>query len=455
MHNLIPWQMILGSALLSFILLCCFWLLDSKCHFTIKPLVWTVIVVVYAVVAYVVAMRYGNHWQGLPLADYSNVYLAALAVADGKGLENEAYFLVYGNNIKPMIILSWLIHLARILGIQNEYYLLLAFTVGSTALALASLVYLLKKDSARIVAAVLFICCIPVWFYNTIFYTDTLSFSTAIISIALLEKENREKEDVFCRWVRDCLLVVVLTIGASIKITAVIPVIAYLVIRVFEKSVSFKRLVVLLCVVALAEAVLTNFYSRYPIHEKAKETENPVISWIGLGLEGDGSWSSGYDYIHNLTALPTKQEKSEFARDYIKQNYKKAFTFDHIVAKTRFNYASGNFGAHGLVTEAQAGKVFREMFDPYGRFYWRTSQICFTYVMALYFIGLFSTIVGMARREKPDRVLLVGYLSFIGMFLFLMLWEANNRQLYNQVPIMILTATLSMRSMIDEKRMAK
>lgn len=241
MHNLIPWQMLVGSIILSVLLILCFWWLDHKCNLSMKRTTWIVIVAVYAVIAYLVALLYGNHWQGLPLADYSNVYLGALDIVDGNKLENEAYFLVYGNNIKPMIILSWLIRMARLFGLRNEYYLLLAITVACSALVLTSLLVLLNKDSLRIIATVLFICCIPVWFFNAIFYTDTLSFSSAIVSIALLERGSRKSVTVH-KWICYILFAIVLVVGANIKITVAIPAVAYLIIRVIEKKVGLKGL---------------------------------------------------------------------------------------------------------------------------------------------------------------------------------------------------------------------
>lgn len=75
--------------------------------------------------------------------------------------------------------------------------------------------------------------------------------------------------------------------------------------------------------------------------------------------------------------------------------------------------------------------------------------------MSLYLISLIAAIVGVIKKTETNRLLVVGYLAFVGMFLFLMIWEANNRQLFNQIPTMILTTTLSIESLMHEKRMAK
>jgi hypothetical protein len=455
MHNLISWQMILGSVFLSAVMLAGYWFLEIKCGVAISRNVWIVLILAYFILAYLVACCYGNHWQGLPLADYSNVYLGALNIAEGNELENEFYFLIYGNNIKPMLMLSWLIRFARCIGIQNEYYLLLFFSIGSITLALASLLYLLRKDSIRVIAMLLFVGCIPVWFYNSIFYTDTLSFSSAIISIALLEKAKTIVGHILSSAIWCFLAVVTITIGVNFKITAIIPIIAYIFVCAIEKKLSVKRLLMVICFAVILESALVLIYNSYPITQKSKETSDPILSWIGLGLKGDGSWSSGSDYVHNLHELSSKSEKDAYVEEYIKKNYREAYTVEHFKAKTRFNYASGNFGTHGLVSEAQSGKVFREMFDPYGRLYWRASQYCLAYILSIYLVSMVSAVAGIVRRTKTDGLLATGYLAFVGMFLFLMIWEANNRQLYNQIPIMILTTTLSIESLIHEKRMAK
>ena len=42
-------------------------------------------------------------------------------------------------------------------------------------------------------------------------------------------------------------------------------------------------------------------------------------------------------------------------------------------------------------------------------------------------------------------------LSLFGMALFLMIWEANNRQLYNQISVIILGAVLNIRLLVSLK----
>ena len=46
-------------------------------------------------------------------------------------------------------------------------------------------------------------------------------------------------------------------------------------------------------------------------------------------------------------------------------------------------------------------------------------------------------------------MLVICQLAFVGTLLFLMLWEANSRQLYNQMPGLLLGSVLSLAYFID------
>lgn len=57
----------------------------------------------------------------------------------------------------------------------------------------------------------------------------------------------------------------------------------------------------------------------------------------------------------------------------------------------------------------------------------------------------------LQKREVPAAKV-VADLSLFGMALFLMVWEANNRQLYNQIPVIILGAVLNVRLLVSLRR---
>lgn len=55
------------------------------------------------------------------------------------------------------------------------------------------------------------------------------------------------------------------------------------------------------------------------------------------------------------------------------------------------------------------------------------------------------------KKREIHGVKAVADLSLLGIILFLMVWEANNRQLYNQLPVIILGAVLNIRLLVSGK----
>ncbi len=278
-----------------------------------------------------------------------------------------------------------------------------------------------------------------------------MSFGCGIISVALLVAfENRERGHYFFI----VLSAVILTVSCMVKITVCIMPIAYLIIKFLRVSDTKKqiRTTPLYLVLILGFTLLGELhFSTYPIYEKGKETGNPAIAWIGLGLKNEGNWESGYDYINEITALETKQEKKRMALDYIIENRREFINPQHIISKFHTNFADGTMGVKYFLPTQDDTTYFHplsQMFGNSGKYYWITTAFCYIYMYMLY-SGLFiSSLVALIKRIRNKDVtstIEICHLSFFGITLFLMLWEANSRQLYNQIPTMILGCCLSLK----------
>lgn len=138
----------------------------------------------------------------------------------------------------------------------------------------------------------------------------------------------------------------------------------------------------------------------------AKETSAPVISWVALGMKGAGDWSDNREYVAYVHSLPTKAEKTEYALQYIWDNRRDFWDISHLVKKIRCNFASGHL---------------------------RTGKYTYT---ALKEHNPIWEIPAAKAIADP---------SLMGIIIFLMIWEANNRQLYNQVPVILPGAIMNVR----------
>ena len=416
-----------------------------------------VLLILYGILLYAAALSYGNRWEGVMQADYSEVYLGASELARGEALSQEGYFLYYSNNIKPMILLSVLMRVSNALGFPDPYYILLLLSCLLVAGSLYAAWVLAGEQRFRLMLLLQFVLCLPVWLMTDMFYTDALSFGTGLMAVALLHGAGNLRGEDAGRRVRSVLRLaagaLLLGIGMTVKITALFPLIAYVLTLLFAAGkgrAPFRPYKMLLFAALLVITLLvTNArMAGYDISRKAAASANPAISWIALGLHGDGSWTAGYDFIHEINAMETTEEKRAASAEYIRTHAADFFDPVHLFQKMQTNFNSGTLGVKSFLREDPETREhpFYRMFANGGSLYWPVTGFCMIYIFSVYlslFLGMLACFVRLLRGMRVPFVTECCHVCFFGLFVFLMLWEANNRQLYNQIPVLTLGALLS------------
>lgn len=446
-NHLIPWQMLLGTAAGTVILLAAgaAW---NKLYAAIgrRTPLYLAALAAFGILLYVVSLsRQGNENT---LMDYTYVYNDAMNLAMGRELENTSYFLIYSNNLKPMLLLSVLFRIATGLGISLFHFVLFR-NVMLVILVVWACGYLAEKEDTRwrFPILVAFGLLLPLWDMVSAFYTDSMSFGMGILTLALLKKaENAGK-----KWHRNLWTVLAaytLVLAGTWKITAVIPVIACVIILLWQKISVDHHVVISFGVFALVLGIGLHFWSdSYEITKEAAVTANPVISWVALGMKEDGSWTNNREIVDRMYEFSTKKEKQEYCKEYIQENMAYFWNTDHLRKKAAYNFADGNIGASAFLNvEQNDGTLIWEMFSPWGKYYWRTSQYCFCYLTSLYvllLLGMILNLRNIIKDQAPCALLMICQLGFLGIVVFLMFWEASARQLYNQMPGILLGSVLS------------
>ncbi len=453
-HNLIPWQMAPGTLFVAAGLLGAFFLWDRLNLSRIEkfPWIYPALLAVFAVFLYVLSCMNRNATDSL--LDYMRVWDAARELASGEAVTDEWYFRKYSNNFAPMLFLSLGIRAANALGFSDPFYFVLIFSVLETVGAVWAVGILSAPQGGnskqyRILVALLFFCILPVYANTQAFYTDTMSFGKVVISMALVRlscKATKRWQKVFYV----AISAILLDIGLHVKITLVIPVIAFVIVLVLMRP-DKRKIRYLLCGLAFAavtHGLIAAWLNTYPMHRDASVTEDPIFSWVALGLKGDGGFIDNDAFARYMTGLETKEEKLAYTLSYIRENVHYFWDVEHLADKARFNFASGNLGAKDYACESMNGEenLIWQMFSPHGAYNWRISQICFCYMFAIYTIYLIGgvlTIVDLIRKRTVSHVLLTADIALVGNITFLMLWEANNRQMYNQMPMLLVGAVLN------------
>ena len=91
--------------------------------------------------------------------------------------------------------------------------------------------------------------------------------------------------------------------------------------------------------------------------------------------------------------------------------------------------------------EPCSGKCFRPGENTTGAPVSIVSAIWSMYVLLL--IGMILSLRNIIRDQEPPVMLMICQLGFIGIVVFLMFWEASGRQMYNQMPGILLGSVLS------------
>ena len=396
-NHLIPRQMIPGVGICVIVLLAA-GALWNKIYFLIgkRTPLYLLALAIFGVLLYITSLsRQGNENT---LVDYTYVYRDAMNLATGGTLEYTDYFVTYSNNLKPMLLLSVWFRVAVLLGISP-------------------------------------------------FYTDSMSFGLGILALALLKKAGSTKTNKGkILW---SVLAGVTTILAIIwKITAIIPLIAGAMILLWQREKADRRVLMQYAAAAIVFGVgLQLWANTYDVTRKAAVTANPVISWVALGMKEDGSWTNNTELVEQMYQFSTKEEKQQYCVEYIRENKADFFNAEHLRKKASYNFANGNLGASAFLNVEQNDQtLIWEMFSPWGSYYWRTSQLCYCYLVSVYvllWIGMLFSLRNVIRRQNPPSLLMICQLGFFGIVVFLMLWEASGRQLYNQMPGILLGGVLS------------
>lgn len=433
-------------------------------------------------------------------SDYESIYTAALHFARGEEVANWEYFARWNNNVGSMLGLSLLFFLGGWLPAGVDvYYFVLLLNVVQVMLVVYCLYDLAGKlFKTHPVAAPLMtlgICTvwIPVWANTSIFYSDQLSFGAGVFGVTLLlkswecqraksiERTGGMKKAGAESGKRNPWLVyaigagVCFGCGAVLKVTSATVLIA-LVIGCFLYRIVWKHkkelfVAVVSCVVVLA---LFSAYCRtLPYQEDAERLKVPTGYWFALGLKGNGTYAESEEFAIRCLAAEDVEQRQLMIREQIGQEIHNLWNPEHIIGKARQNFGCGDLGAAGYLLFPYHENVLWHWFSMDGDYYWKYACLSTAFFFSVLFYlgtgGLLQFVrKGKAagkskaggqdeagRQNEADRQkeeadereeagFFIAALAFWGLCLFLMLWEAQDKQMYNHSGWLIISLLCSL-----------
>ena len=393
-----------------------------------------------------------------PVTDYREIYNAAYGLVTGETAINWEYFSMWTNNLGALTILTASMRLGMLCGFSDPYYFILGFIVLQMMAVMGSIFYLAggigeKRLSVQWFAMILFTLWTPIWTSSNAFYTDQLSFGGGVIAGALLKYARETAEQAKLRgWLCVATAGIVWGVAISAKATAAIALVALLILGALSMGEGLKNLVsdrkklffwILPAVTLGVTCACFHWYSRtYPSGADEYRLRMPPEYWIAMGLVGDGTYSDNAYLIKECNYSPNVDARRQLCRTIIRDNLPNLLDGDHMYKKTSVIFGSGDISPTSLQYPRNQGFLW-ELFYWEGEYYWKYTCVSTGFFYAILLLLIAGCVV-QAFHYTPDDQMFLCYLTVFGLFLFLMMWEAQNKQLFNHIPWMTLAALYGM-----------
>ncbi len=413
----------------------------------------------YGVFIFVISMLIRNE----PVTDYQSVYDAAWNLANGFDVTNWEYFARWTNNTSAMTILSFYMKLGMGFGLTDPYPFILIINVLCVGVSLISTYYVALKMSGKSyeftwMTVVIYSLWTPIWSNTTSFYSDQLSFGLGIIGFSLLlyAIENKKKSGILF-----CLVAgAIIGLGASIKVTTAIPLIAFVIynlIILLRESCTINKILfkmkdyVLFVIGFVVVLVGISFYNDgYPSANMEYKMQMPIEYWLTIGMNGDGSYAANEEFALELMNADNIEVRKEMCHDKMQEYVPNLFDINHITQKVSRIFGSGDISATSIIYPYKEN-LLTEAFSEYGDYYWKYTCLSTSFFFAILIWMACGALMQMVNYKVEPIVFWV-YVSIFGLFLFLLMWEAQNKQLYNNLPWVTLAATYGIERLIEYVR---
>lgn len=251
------------------------------------------------------------------------------------GTALEGYYGIYPNNIPFTLICYWIIRLGTAFGLADAGLMVFLQVLNALCMDLAVFLTfrLLKTYQSSLSARLFLLLCLLnplVYLWPGFVYTSTVSMPFLMGGVLLFLKLIHAKEKKTC-FLHGLILGPVLLLGFKIRATVLITLIAgliYLVLYVLDTrfkqncdAVPVSPRVLLPGLAALVVSLVLSFgiwgaLQRSYVDFDSTDTAFPVVSWLAMGLEGDGMFNTT-DYYDTKNAA-TAEEKTAINEQKLK-----------------------------------------------------------------------------------------------------------------------------------------
>ena len=387
----------------------------------------------------------GLHLRFTPIYDMGSIYFGGLTLAEtGELGKYTEYFGMFSNNLGGLGVFTALAWFCKLFAIEDLYAVAVVFNSLSLCAGLGCAALSARKllGTPAAIFSLVAVMLLPSFYtFGATIYTDVLSLPFAACSLwAYL---CAKQEGGLCkRTVCAIACGVLLAIGASIKGTVAILVLAYaidlLLSGIKKHFIAISLVPVSITYILLISMLLSGVVPKDVAYQKGI----PWTHWVAMSAHGIGTYN-GQDYA-DAKARPNKDARIEADKEIISRRYQELGIMGSLRLwkdKTVRNFGNGTFSTSDFLDDnpAQYGLLQKTVLPngEYYSLYANLSQAVFLAILLLAAIGVFFSM--------KDTVSFLPLLAVAGLMLFLFFWEASARYVTNFFPFMLLAGVASVK----------
>ncbi len=390
--------------------------------------------------------------------DFKYIMETAKQLYETNSTENLYYYKMYPNNILTTAIAY--IGMVIFRGEIGAYIINILFIFGAAVFTVLCARKIGQEKMGTNVATLLVMFC-PLYLYAPIVYSDTLSVMFPVMTLYfwLLAKENIKKSSIK----KSILFVILMTIAAFIGFLIKAPSAIVLIAICIDWIFSFDKKIKYLLIVAILFIVFNSIYNFLSTtfiikDEKKNNTVIPYTHWVMMGMnkpEEYGGTSIGWGAYSQKDVDATNQkytyeEKVKYNLQTIKERLLEYGLYGYLsFLKHKFIYVWTDPTFY-VLNKIGWDTINKESipYDLVLNYDYGKNTLFLTYMDGFYIILLLCILIGIIYNifNKDDSVNKVLIMSIIGITIFLLIWEARSRYLYNFLPILCLLAVIGIKN---------
>lgn len=388
--------------------------------------------------------------------DVRDILIAAQNLAVEGKIKNVEYFSHYPNNIFIVWIFAGIIKFSNLLGLENyNYFILLSIMAGLYSFV-AIIVYktsrlLFKNREYSILTYIYYNLLVMFSPWVSIPYSDSLGLIFPI-SILYLYLRYLKLGKFSYRYVISIAFLA--SFALAIKPHSFLILIVIIIYEIFsDRNILEKFKFILL---ACSLMFLCSQVQKITITEKSgidKEKSVGILHFVKMGLNNQTNGIYYYPDVKESISYDTREERDNNNLLEI-ENRIKDFGItglsNHVLKKILINYNDGTFawGVEGefyreiLEEKSSISKFFRSIYYSKGENY----KYFVIVSQANWLVVLAFTIFSISISSKEKEIYLIK-LTFIALFLFLIIFEARSRYLFTNLPLFIILSVYSIMNL--------